>query len=141
MKFGVVLFSRICVSISAVLSTKQSSQAIMKKSGGGVSFQSQGVVSFREEIRGVSFQSQGVVVFEEESRVCSTFFFTPVFLGTNIFTPFTPGITTCESCFLMRLAENGTQILEKRTTPDFKKFSQEKKKMKKQNENKIKKTL
>ena len=46
-----------------------------------------------------------------------------------------------ESCFLLKLAKLGTQILEKRTTPDFKKFSLEKNKMKKQNENKIKKNF
>ena len=46
-----------------------------------------------------------------------------------------------ESCLLMKLAENGTLILEKRTTPEFKKFSLGKNKMKKQNENKIKKNF
>ena len=152
MKFGVVLFSRMSVPISAVLSTKQSSQGDHEKSG-GCEFPISGGCEFpRRNQGGVSFQSQGVVVFEEESGGCSTFFFTAVFLGpnaqakaplgTNTFTPFTPSITTCESCFPLKLAKLGTLILEKRTTPDFKNFSQEKKEMKKQNEkNKMKNFL
>ena len=92
------------------------------KNQGGVSFQSQGVVSFREEIRG-----------------CYFFLHPCVFGGQTLLSPLA---TTCGCCFLMRLAETGTLILEKRTTPDFKKFSQEKKKMKKQNEkNKMKNFL
>ena len=47
-----------------------------------------------------------------------------------------------ESCFLLNSAENGTLILGKNTTPDFKTFSQEKKEMKKQKKkNNKKKTL
>ena len=42
-----------------------------------------------------------------------------------------------ESCFLLKLAKICTLILEKRTTPDFKKFSLGKKEMKKQNEKNI----
>ena len=55
-KFGVVLFSRMSVSISTEFSGKQSSQAIMKNQG-GVSFQSQGVVSSQTKSRGCRWKT------------------------------------------------------------------------------------
>ena len=68
---------------------------------------------------GVISSLKGVVVFEEESGVDP---------GAGTFGPSEspsddPPGNNRESCFPLKLAKLGTLILEKRTTPDFKKFS------------------